>query len=59
MPTHVFGVLMSLEPAVAVLAGFGILDQRLRLQASIAIALVIIASSGASWAGRGPSPPEP
>jgi inner membrane transporter RhtA len=59
MPTHVFSVLMSLEPAVAALAGFGILDQRLRLQASIAIALVIIASSGASWAGRGPSPPEP
>src|SRR6266516_1033663 len=59
MPTHVFSVLMSLEPAVAALAGFGILDQRLRLQASIAIALVIIASSGASWAGRGPAPPEP
>ena len=29
MPANVFGVLMSLEPAVAALAGFVVLGQRL------------------------------
>jgi len=55
----VFGVLMSLEPAAAALAGFAILHQHLGLLAWAAIVLVIVASAGASWAGRGPAPPEP
>jgi inner membrane transporter RhtA len=59
MPTQIFGVLMSLEPALAALAGFAILGQRLGLAQAIAIVLVIVASAGASRAGRGPAPPEP
>jgi inner membrane transporter RhtA len=46
MPAHVFGVLMSLEPAVAALAGFVVLGQRLGARELVAIALVICASVG-------------
>ncbi len=43
-----FGVLMSLEPAVAALAGFLVLGQDLGARALLGIALVVIASVGAS-----------
>jgi len=46
MPANVFGVLMSLEPAVAALAGFVVLGQRLSARDVVAIALVIAASIG-------------
>ncbi|MGH2716356.1 MAG: EamA family transporter, partial [Thermoleophilaceae bacterium] len=42
-----FGVLMSLEPAVAAAVGFLILDQGLVARETVAIALVVIASAGA------------
>jgi inner membrane transporter RhtA len=44
----VFGVLMSLEPAVAALAGFLVLGQGLAARALLGIALVVLASVGAS-----------
>ncbi len=44
----VFGVLMSLEPAVAALAGFLVLGQGLGARTMLGIALVIAASVGAS-----------
>jgi inner membrane transporter RhtA len=44
----VFGVLMSLEPAVAALAGLIVLGQGLGARAVIGIALVVAASIGAS-----------
>ncbi|MBA3809847.1 MAG: EamA family transporter [Solirubrobacterales bacterium] len=43
-----FGVLMSLEPALAALAGFLVLGQGLDLRALLGIALVIAASLGAA-----------
>jgi inner membrane transporter RhtA len=46
MPAHVFGVLMSLEPAVAALAGFVVLGQTLGARELVAIGLVIAASVG-------------
>jgi inner membrane transporter RhtA len=46
LPANVFGVLMSLEPAVAALAGFVVLGQRLSARDLVAIALVIAASIG-------------
>ncbi len=55
----VFGVLMSLEPAVAALAGFLVLGQRLDPVAIIAITLVIAASAGAAVAGRPRREPNP
>jgi inner membrane transporter RhtA len=46
LPANVFGVLMSLEPAVAALAGFVVLGQTLGARDLVAIALVICASVG-------------
>jgi inner membrane transporter RhtA len=43
----VFGVLMSLEPAVAAAVGFVVLDQGLAARELAAIALVVVASAGA------------
>jgi inner membrane transporter RhtA len=48
MPVGVFGVLMSLEPAVAALAGFLVLDEGLVTREVVAIALVVAASAGAA-----------
>jgi inner membrane transporter RhtA len=48
LPTHVFGILVSLEPALAALAGWLVLHERLGLRALITIALVTAASIGAS-----------
>jgi len=47
MPRAVFGVLMSLEPAVAAAIGFLALSQELAPVEVVAIALVVIASAGA------------
>lgn len=48
LPVRVFGVLMSLEPAIATLLGFIILGETLELRAIVAVALVTLASVGAS-----------
>ena len=55
LPARVFGVLMSLEPAVAALVGFVILGERLGLRALAAVLLVTVAAVGASrFAGLEP-----
>ena len=51
LPARVFGVLMSLEPAVAALIGFVVLDERLGLRVLAAILLVTVAAVGASRFG--------
>jgi inner membrane transporter RhtA len=56
LPANVFGVLMSLEPGVAALAGFAVLGQDLRARDVVAIALVVIASIGVTRAR--PTAPE-
>jgi inner membrane transporter RhtA len=56
LPTALFGVIMSLEPAIAALLGLLILDQRLALSGVAAIALVVVASAGATL-GSAESPP--
>jgi inner membrane transporter RhtA len=48
MPAGVFGVLMSLEPAMAALAGFVVLGEGLASRELVAIALVVAASAGAA-----------
>jgi inner membrane transporter RhtA len=50
--TNVFGVLMSLEPAMAALAGLIVLGQNLTARESVGIALVVVASAGASRHAR-------
>jgi inner membrane transporter RhtA len=53
LPAHIFGVLMSLEPAAAAIAGLIILGQVLKANQWAGMALVIIASAGATrYAGR-------
>ncbi|MEQ4205843.1 EamA family transporter [Actinopolymorpha sp. B17G11] len=47
-----FGVLMSLEPAVATVAGFLILDQRLTPWQLAAVGMVVVASAGAMRTAR-------
>jgi inner membrane transporter RhtA len=54
LPTGVFGVLMSLEPAMAALAGFIVLDEGLATYEVVAIALVVTASAGAARRARVP-----
>jgi inner membrane transporter RhtA len=59
LPTALFGVLMSLEPALAALMGFLILDQSLALSGVLAIAMVSAASAGATLGAAAQQPEEP
>ncbi len=58
LPTPTFGVLMSLEPAVAAISGLAFLGQGLALREVAAIALVILASAGALGSVSAPAPVE-
>jgi inner membrane transporter RhtA len=53
-----FGVLLSLEPAMAALIGAIALDQALAGRELVAIALVVVASAGAMRTGAAPETPE-
>jgi inner membrane transporter RhtA len=57
MPTRVFGILMSLEPGGAAVAGLLVLHQRLGLREVAALLLVSVASLGVTLARRGPPAP--
>jgi inner membrane transporter RhtA len=48
IPESVFGVLMSIDPAVAAVVGFIALGQELGLRELVAIAMVVVASAGAA-----------
>jgi inner membrane transporter RhtA len=48
LPPAVFSVALSLEPAVAALAGFVFLHEHLRTRAWVAIGMVVLASAGAA-----------
>jgi inner membrane transporter RhtA len=58
LPPHVFSVVLSLEPALAALAGFVFLHEHLHARAWAAIALVIFASAGAAGRRAPPVPPD-
>ena len=51
-----FGVLMSIEPAMAALAGLVVLGQGLSALDVVGIALVVTASAGATLGTHGPAP---
>lgn len=57
LPTHVFGVMMSLEPAVAALSGLVVLGERISARVAGSIALVVVASAGAALGARDPEVP--
>ncbi|KAB1070478.1 EamA family transporter [Methylobacterium planeticum] len=48
LPRQTFGVLLSLEPAIAALAGLAILSERLSLPEGCAIACIVAASAGST-----------
>jgi len=57
MPTRVFGILMSLEPAAAALAGLVVLGQQLAAREMVALVLVSVASLGVTLARSEDLPP--
>lgn len=57
LPTRVFGILMSLEPAAAALAGLLVLSQRLGVRELVALVLVSAASLGVTLGRREGQPP--
>jgi inner membrane transporter RhtA len=59
MPAAVFGVLMSLEPAMAAVAAFVVLGERLAARQLTGMVLVCAASAGATLSRRRPRPAEP
>jgi inner membrane transporter RhtA len=59
LPSSVFGVMMSLEPAVAATVGLVLLDQGIVPLEVFAILLVVAASAGALRSSRAPAPIEP
>jgi inner membrane transporter RhtA len=52
IPTRVFGILMSLEPGAAAIAGLLVLDQRLHLREIGALVMVSAASAGVTLGRR-------
>ncbi|RDS82180.1 EamA family transporter [Dyella monticola] len=54
LPARTFSVLVSLEPAIAALAGAAFLSERLDALQWLAIAAIIVASAGATWGARRP-----
>jgi inner membrane transporter RhtA len=48
LPEAVYGVLVSLDPAVAALAGFVVLGQALGARELLGMAMVVVASAGAA-----------
>jgi inner membrane transporter RhtA len=54
LPSHVFSVVLSLEPAVAAGTGVLFLHEHLRTRSWIAIGLVVLASAGAARRRRSP-----
>ncbi|PWD50852.1 EamA family transporter [Serinibacter arcticus] len=61
LPARAFSILLSLEPAVACLAGFLLLSQTLTWVQALAVAVVVAASVGSTLSSRGnpPTPPTP
>lgn len=56
MQSHTFGVLLSLEPAFAGLAGLVLLGEDLAPSQWLAAACVVTASMGVAWSGRAGTP---
>ena len=58
VPARVFGIWMSLEPAVAALVGLVLLGQALSVREWLAIGCVMVACAGAARSAREPQAPE-
>jgi inner membrane transporter RhtA len=56
LPPHLFGVLLSLEPAIAALAGWVLLSQPLGRVGAVAVGVVVLASAGSTLSARRAEP---
>ena len=56
LPAHTFGVLMSMEPAIAALSGLLFLSEKLSSLQWLALGLIIFASAGSAVSVRAPEP---
>jgi inner membrane transporter RhtA len=56
LPSRTFGTLLSLEPAIAAVAGAAFLDERLSLLQWLAIAAIVAAAAGTALSLRRPEP---
>jgi len=54
LPTRSFGTLLSLEPAIAALAGVALLGEHLSLLQWLAIVAIIVAAAGTALSVRRP-----
>ena len=54
LPTRTFGTLLSLEPAIAAMAGVGFLGEHLSVLQWLAIAAIIVAAAGTALSVRQP-----
>lgn len=52
LPARVFGVLLSLEPAVAAAAGWLLLGQGMGVRGAVAVVVVVLASAGSTLTAR-------
>jgi len=59
LPARTFSILMSLEPAIAALAGVTLLDERLSVLQWVAIVTIIVAAAGTALSVRRPMLAEP
>jgi inner membrane transporter RhtA len=59
LPTGLFGVIMSLEPAIAAMLGFALLSESLSASGVLAVGMVVIASAGATLSAARPPIEEP
>jgi inner membrane transporter RhtA len=57
LPTRVFGILMSLQPGAAAIAGLVVLGQHLQLREVVALLMVSAASAGVTLGRRVPALP--
>ena len=54
-----FGILLSLEPAVAALAGWALLSQQMGTLAAVAVGVVVLASLGSTLSRQSDVEPQP
>lgn len=52
LPRHAFGIMISMEPAVAAVLALGLLDERLSASQWLAIGLIVSASMGSACTAR-------
>lgn len=56
VPARIFGILMSLEPAIAAIIGFIVLREAIQPRGLIALAFIVLASAGISFFQKNAAP---